>query len=105
MLGSRIDPERLGRISSTGDGNVSFLSHAATGPAWWYLSFKNHLVASGIRPRVTFFFFRDTNLTDTMFRLEGLYGGPLDEVARDQEPELDALIAERQRVFAFGIQI
>ena len=37
----------------------------ASGPAYWYLAFKNYLVASGVRPRVTFFFFRDTNLTDT----------------------------------------
>lgn len=99
MLGTRIDPIHLGRLSTSGDENISFLYHAATGPAWWYLAFKNHLVASGIRPRVVFFFFRDTNLTDTMFRLEGLYGGVLDEVAHDAEPELDAMVAARRRGF------
>lgn len=98
MLGSRIDPLRLGQISGTRDEIVSFLFHAATGPAWWYLAFKNHLVASGVRPRVTFIFFRDTNLTDTLFRLEPGYGTSLDLVARPPlERELDAIVAQRRR--------
>lgn len=97
MLGTRIDPLHLGRISSTHDENVGFLFHPGTGPAWWYLAFKNHLVASGIRPRVTFVFFRDTNLTDTLFRLETLVGGALDRVALDREPELDAIVAGARR--------
>ena len=81
MLGTRIDPFYLGRISTGRRSRSSFLYHAATGPAWWYLAFKNQLVASGVKPRMTFIFFRDTNLTDTMFRLEGQYGRALDEVA------------------------
>ena len=81
MMGTRIDRLYLGDIASTHDQNVAFLFHPATGPVWWYLAFKNHLVASGIRPRAVFVFFRDTNLTDTLFRLESLYGNALDEVA------------------------
>jgi hypothetical protein len=102
MLGTRIDPVHLGRLSSTGDELVSFLYHAATGPAWWYLAFKNQLVASGAKPRVTFFFFRDTNLTDTMFRLEGQYGQALDEVATTSEPELDRLVAVHRKGTWYG---
>lgn len=97
MLGTRIDPRQLGRLSTTGDEYVSFLYHAATGPAWWYLAFKNHLVASGVKPRVTFIFFRDTNLTDTMFRLEGQYGNALDQVAAAEEPDLDRLVAAHRK--------
>jgi len=97
MLGTRIDPTHLGRISTSGDELVSFLYHAATGPAWWYLAFKNQLVVSGARPRMTFIFFRDTNLTDTMFRLEGQYGHGLDEVASPSEPELDRLVASHRK--------
>ncbi len=98
MMGTRIDPLYLGEISSTHDELVSFLFHPATGPAWWYLAFKNHLVASGVKPRAVFVFFRDTNLTDTMFRLESLYGFGfgLDDVAHAEEPELDALVAARK---------
>jgi hypothetical protein len=96
MLGTRIHPMLLGEISGDGTRNVSFLLQAASGPAWWYLSFKNHLVASGVKPRMTFFFFRDTNLTDTMFRLRNHLGEALDEVARDAEPELDEVVAARR---------
>lgn len=98
MMGTRIDPLQLGEISSTHDELVSFLYHPATGPAWWYLAFKNHLVASGVKPRVVFVFFRDTNLTDTHFRLESQYGFGfgLDDVAHAEEPELDALVAARK---------
>jgi hypothetical protein len=97
MLGTRIDPRYLGEISGTGDRNVAFLFKAASGPSWWYLAFKNHLVASGVKPRATFIFFRDTNLTDTMFRLESLYGNELDATAHDSEPELDRIVAARRR--------
>lgn len=95
MLGTRIDPTYLGEISSTGNLNVAFLYRAATGPGWWYLAFKNQLVASGVKPRCVFFFFRDTNLTDTTWRLGGLYGRDLDWVAGPSEPELDRLVAAR----------
>jgi hypothetical protein len=97
MLGTRIDPRHLGSISTTGDEYVSFLYHAATGPAWWYLAFKNQLIPSGVRPRMTFVFFRDTNLTDTMFRLEGQYGSALDQVALAAEPQLDRLVAAHRK--------
>jgi hypothetical protein len=97
MLGTRIDSRLLGEISGTGDRQVALLMQAASGPAWWYLSFKNVVVASGVKPRVTFFFFRDANLTDTTFRLRWQLGDALDEVASDREPELDAVVAARER--------
>jgi hypothetical protein len=96
MLGTRIEPQLLGEISGTGDRNVLFLFQAASGPSYWYLAFKNLLVASGVQPRMTFFFFRDTNMTDTLFRLQSGRDA-LDEVAHEQEPELNAIVAERQR--------
>ncbi len=95
MLGTRIDPLQFANLE--GRGNAAFLYHAATGPSWWYLAFKNQLVASGVKPRCIFFFFRDTNLTDTMWRLSGHYGRALDRVATTWEPELDALVAARTR--------
>ncbi len=97
MLGTRIDPIQLGEMSGRGNRNVAFLFHAATGPSWWYLAFKNQLVVSGVKPRCVFFFFRDTNLTDTMWRLPGHYGRILDTVATEYEPELDRVVAERTR--------
>ena len=97
MLGTRLQPQLLGEISGTRDRNVAMLVQPASGPAYWYLTFKNLVAASGVRPRMTFFFFRDTNLTDTMFRLHNNVGDALDEVAHEREPELDAIVASRQR--------
>ncbi len=68
----------------------------ASGPGYWYLAFKNYVIASGSRPALTLVFFRDTNLTDLTFRLLGDYRVMLDEVAGDAEPELDAVIARRR---------
>jgi hypothetical protein len=96
MLGTRIHPTLLQELSERGDRNVMVLLQAASGPSWWYLSFKNLLIPSGIRPRMTFFFFRDTNMTDTGFRLRTL-GDALDEVAHETEPELDRIAAARDR--------
>ena len=103
MLGTRVEPELLGEISGSGKRNVMFLFQAASGPAWWYLSFKNHLIPSGVKPRTTFFFFRDANLTDTLFRLQNQIGDALDEVARDREPALDAIVAARRRGLWSGV--
>jgi hypothetical protein len=97
MLGTRIDTTYLGELSTTGREIALALAAPATGPGWWYLAFKNIVVASGVEPHWTFIFFRDTNLTDTMFRLESQYGNVLDRVARDQEPEFDRLIAARRQ--------
>lgn len=96
MLGTRIHPTLLKELSEDGQRNVMVLLQAASGPSWWYLAFKNLLVPSGIRPRMTFFFFRDTNMTDTLFRLTTL-GDALDEVAHESEPDLDRIAAARSR--------
>jgi hypothetical protein len=97
MLGTRVDPAHLGAISSDGTERVQMVMAPATGPSWWFLALKNIVAASGVKPRCTFIFFRDANLTDTMFRLESQYGNFLDLVARDFEPELDRLVAARRR--------
>jgi hypothetical protein len=97
MLGTRVDPRRLAELTQTTPASIHMVMAPATGPAWWFLAFKNYVIASGVKPRCTFFFFRDTNLTDTMFRLENQYGHELDLVAREREPELDRLVAARRR--------
>jgi hypothetical protein len=92
MLGTRIDPAHLGIMLGQG---VAMLARAGTGSAYWYLSFKNHLLASGERPKVVFFFFRDLNMTDPLFRLTGPFRWSLDEVALADEPALNDVIASR----------
>jgi hypothetical protein len=90
MAGTRIDEHVLGRLTGR---PVAPLLQAGSGPAFWYLAMKNWVIASGIRPRVVFIFFRDTNLTDTMFRLDEQFGWSLDSVATDAvETELNAAV-------------
>jgi hypothetical protein len=65
-MAGRIDVRRLGDLTGR---PVAPLVQAASGSAYWYLALKNWVVASGIKPRLIFVFFSDTNLTDVLFRL------------------------------------
>ena len=91
-MARRISPGHLAKISGA---SVAPLYQNSTGPAFWYLTFKNHLVASGVRPAWVFIFFRDTFLTDTLFRLTGRYRAKVDTAATDAEPDLNRIVAAR----------
>jgi hypothetical protein len=90
MAGTRIDPGHLSRL--IGGRGAAALFHPGSGPAYWYLTFKNLVANAGLRPKAVIFFFRDENLTDTLFRV---YPSALDRVARGQEPVLNELLAAR----------
>jgi hypothetical protein len=91
-MAGRIDSELLTTLSGV---PVAPVLENATGSAYWYLVLKNDVAASGIRPALVVIFFRDTNLTDVTFRLDGPYRPTLDHVAHDREPELNEVIAAR----------
>lgn len=91
MAGSRIDPALL--TERTG-GRTAPLLYAGSSPAWWYLVLKNWVVASGIHPRAVIVFFRDTNLTNVLFRIDATWS--LDTAALDREEELNAVVAKRR---------
>jgi hypothetical protein len=90
MAGTRINERVLSELAGM---PVAPLLQAGTGPAFWYLALKNWVIASGIKPRVVFIFFRDTNLTDTMFRLDEQFRWSLDMVAGEREDELNDVVA------------
>jgi len=91
MAGSRIDPAVFTRASGQ---PVAPLLYAGSGPAWWYLVLKNWVIASGIRPKAVFIFFRDTNLTNVLFRIDATWS--LDTAALPREDDLNAVIARRR---------
>ena len=91
MAGSRIDPALLTRL--TGQLTAP-LWHAGSGPAWWYLALKNWVIASRIHPRAVVIFFRDTNLTNVLFRIDATWS--LDTAALDREDDLNAVVARRR---------
>ena len=87
MAGVRINPalltRRLGRT-------VAGLYHPGSPVAYWYLAFKNLVVRNDLKTiRGAVFFFRDDQLT-TQVVVDPLL---LDRVARDEEPELDRVMA------------
>lgn len=88
MAGTRVDHRHLSRIT----GRLTApIYEPASASAYWYLAFKNWVVAPGVRPRVVIFYFRDWMLTDPMFRLNPQH---LDRVALDREPELNEIVAK-----------
>jgi hypothetical protein len=91
MAGSRIDPALLTGLTG---GRTAPLLYAGSSPAWWYLVLKNWVIASGIHPRAVVVFFRDTNLTNVMFRIDATWS--LDTAALDREDELNAVVARRR---------
>lgn len=91
MGGSRIHHRRLGELAGRG---VVPVFEPATGSVFWYLAFKNWVVAAGIHPKAVIVFFRDENLTDPMFRLNL---DAIDRVAHEREPEVDAILAANAR--------
>jgi hypothetical protein len=98
-MAGRIDAPRLGQLSGR---PVAPLLQAGSGSAYWYLALKNWIVASGIRPRVVFIFFRDTNLTDVLFRLSPW---SLDHVALEREDELNRVVAMRAGTPAHRLEL
>ena len=92
MAGTRIDERRLGELSGR---PVAPLLQPGSGSAFWYLALKNWVIASGIKPRVVFIFFRDTNITDVMFRLDQTFRWSLDMVAGEREEDLNRVVAAR----------
>jgi hypothetical protein len=92
MAGTRVDDRRLVELTGV---QVAPLLQAGSGPAFWYLALKNWVVASGIRPGLVLIFFRDTNLTDVMFRLDDQFRWALDLAALDREEDLNAVVARR----------
>jgi hypothetical protein len=99
MAGSRIDPSLLTRLTG---GLTAPLLYAGSGTAWWYLALKNWLIPSGIRPRAVIVFFRDTNLTNVMFRIEATWA--LDTAARAREDDLNAVVARRRGTLFYRVR-
>ena len=92
MAGSRIDPALLAQLDRR--RRRRRCCSAGSGPACWYLALKNWVIPSGIRPRAVIVFFRDTNLTNVLFRIDATWA--LDTAAHDREDDLNAVVARRR---------
>jgi hypothetical protein len=99
MAGSRIDPAVFTRVSGR---SVAPLLYAGSGPAWWYLVLKNWVIASGVHPQAVFIFFRDTNLTNVLFRIDATWS--LDTAALPREDDLNAVVARRRGTSFYAVR-
>jgi hypothetical protein len=91
MAGTRIDPRLFTQLTSE---QIAPLLYAGSGSSWWYLALKNWVIASGTHPRAVFIFFRDTNLTDVLFRIDAAWA--LDTAALASEDDLNGAVARRR---------
>jgi len=89
MLGTRIDPEVLERLSDV-PNFVNILEGSAS--ARWYLYLKNYLADSGVRPKHVVVFFRDRYLTDPVFRTSAQYQELLHQSMKADEPVVTRLL-------------
>ena len=60
--------------------------------AMWYLTLKNVVAASGVHPKLVFFFIRDNDLTSPFFRTQGQSASYLNSLRGPEEPLLDKLL-------------
>ncbi len=87
MAGVRIDPRHLSRVTGR---SVAGLYTPGTPVAYWYLQLKNLVAGNGLNNiRGAIFFFRDDQLTTQV----EVNGPILDPVARDEESQLDRILA------------
>jgi hypothetical protein len=86
----RVEPDDLARLTGR---PVVPLIRLATGASHWYLLLKNYVVASGVAPDRVIVFFRDTQLTDPLWRLIGRDRFSTDRYALAREDALNAVVA------------
>ena len=92
MGGTRLDTTRFRQLAGA---PILDMFQAGSGSVFWYLALKNWVLASGVPPTAVLIFFRDTNLTDIMYRLDEGFRWNIDRVAGEREEEVNAAIARR----------
>ena len=95
-IGNSMLYTRLGKtpaaLNALTGRKFSFIIKNGSSSAAWYLTLKNVVAASGIHPRLVFFFIRDNDLTSPFFRTAGDYAAYLDSLRGPQEPVVDDLL-------------
>ncbi|MDB6074652.1 MAG: hypothetical protein JWO89_2292 [Verrucomicrobiaceae bacterium] len=102
MLYTRLGktPEKMNALTGK---KFFFIVRNGSSSAAWYLSLKNIVVASGVKPKLVFFFIRDNDITSPFFRTAGDYAVYLNSLRGPEEPVLDAILGKApQRQGAAG---
>lgn len=90
LLGTRILESKLEKL--LGGRKVYLLKEGGTYTAIWYLKFKNYLVASGVKPKAVFVFFRREEIMKPSMNIDRKFLRSIQRVSLDEEPVYDRVI-------------
>lgn len=105
MLGTRIDEDKLSKISGL---HACKVYRAGSQSAVWFLILKKLVLTSEARPKWVTVFFRETDLTWPDFRVDGLQEGAIRAMNGHEQPEWhavlrhDATVIDRTLDYASG---
>ncbi|MDB6139149.1 MAG: hypothetical protein JWO94_2221 [Verrucomicrobiaceae bacterium] len=95
-IGNSMLYTRLGRtpdqMNALTGKKFFFIIKDGSASAAWYLTLKNLVAASGVKPRVVFFFIRDNDITSPKFRTAGRSELYINSLRTLREPVLDKLL-------------
>ncbi len=89
IVDNGVDPQLLGRSLQGSDPGprVELLWYGGASSASWFFQLKNHVIASGLQPRLVCIFFRDRMLTNPTFPApRELYRAKLEAAMHEDEP-------------------
>lgn len=91
MLYTRLGktPEKMNALTGK---KFFFIVKNGSSSAAWYMTLKNIVAASGVKPKLVFFFIRDNDLTSPFFRTAGSYATYLNSLRGPHEPVLDEML-------------
>src|SRR2546423_6457310 len=92
MVHAAIDPPLLQQ--QLGSGKVEMIWRGGAASAAWYLTLKNYVVASGVRPRWCCIFFYYDLLTNATFRTTATYRGFLESLMHEDEPVVRLVLGD-----------
>jgi hypothetical protein len=93
LVHAAIDPQLL--QEELGDGKVDMIWRGGAASAAWYLSLKNYVVASGVRPRWCFIFFTYDLLTNAAFRTTPTYRAFLESLMHEEDPVFHEVLGDQ----------
>lgn len=89
LVATRMDEQKLEQLTGK---KVYLLKEGGTYSAIWYLKFKNYLVASGVKPKAVFFFFRMEELIIPDRNIDRKFLASIQKVSHDDEPVMDYVL-------------
>ncbi len=92
LVHAAIDPPLLEK--ELGDGRVEMIWRGGAASAAWYLSLKNYVVASGVKPRWVCIFFNYDLLTNAAFRTTATYRAFLESLMHGDDPVFHEVLGD-----------